>query len=463
MPIVKDTDLTIGKRIRRLRELADWTQRQLAYEARLGLTTVQEIEADNREPRSLTLQKFADVFDIPKEELGYRKKTGGNGITESVDDDRLMIDERDTQQSTIDQEDHLLTGDSERLEIATLTARILLMMNRREILQGISATALTGIGMADVIQSIQYGLNGRKVGAEVTEWARDQVAHLSYLDDFMGGKKLYPVARSNLILLRDLLRMNAVSGRNQQELQQILAHAACQAGWFAQDSERRDLAAEHYHFSIEMAQNADDRDRAAYCMIQLADMEVMSKNPRRALAKLEAAEADAGEDASLQSLILTSAAEAYGMLGDCKAASLSLAKAEALYEKRKENHVPEWLYWVPHPSMTVIAPRAFLKHDPRRSAKLSESALAQTSTSFVRDRLLLSVDLAKAKHALGEMDEALGVAGEVLHTLTKTPMTRVEKHLIEFQAELPDDPVSKQFKEHFVDYMQMRNSGKLQS
>ena len=123
-----------------------------------------------------------------------------------------------------------------------------------------------------------------------------------------------------------------------------------------------------------------------------------------------------------------------------------------LYDKRDTDRVPKWLFWLMRPSLTVIAGRTFISHDPRFAAKLSENAIAHAPAGFARHRLHLKAGLAKAKLALGEVDEAVSHASEVLPGIADNSMPRVEKLISEFNAQLPNDPVTLDFKERFAAY-----------
>ena len=332
------------------------------------------------------------------------------------------------------------------------------MMNRREAMYTLMGTVLAGLGLpgSDVaaeqdgaLQSIRYGLDGRKVGGDVVIWARNQVTYLSHLDDRLGGKHLYPVAQSNLNLLQNLLQARAASGEDERELRLAIAHTASQAGWFAEDAELLNQAAQHYHFGIEMARSAANNDFAAYCLMRLGDLASTQGNPGQALSYLGAAEAEAGLGAPLRSLILSFAVEAQGMQGEYETARKTLARADAFYEQCDTDRIPDWLYWMTRPSLTDQAPRAFISHDPRFAAQLFEDGLAHTPADFLRDRMFFLVMLAKSKHAAGEIDEAVNSAVEVLQTVSIAPMPAIEKHLLTFSKQLPDDPIVNDFKERF--------------
>ncbi len=59
----------VGEKIKKLRREAGLTQEQLAVKARLDLTTVNEIEAGNRNPSLKTLRKIALALRTPISEI----------------------------------------------------------------------------------------------------------------------------------------------------------------------------------------------------------------------------------------------------------------------------------------------------------------------------------------------------------------------------------------------------------
>lgn len=449
----------IGINIQYLRITKTLSQDDLAHLAGVSLSTLRKREEGEGKPQYRTIKKIAKALDVEPEQLASWQCSATNlnckaedeNFSQSVDNGYalqfLQTDKTLSSQLTKD----------DLNELAALIARNLLMMNRREMMQGVIATTLASAGTPEVANSIQYGLNGGKVGSEVADWARDQIARLSQLDDLIGGQQLYGIAQSNLNLLQNLLHKRAVSGRDEQELRLAVAHTASQAGWLAQDGELHELAAHHFRFGVEMARSVGDRDFAAYCIMRLASQALALEKPDQCLSQLEVAASEAGEGSALQSLIWNFVVEAQGLLGNHKAASLSLAKADAAFEKRNTDRVPKWLYWLRRPSLTGKTPRAFLSFDPKFAVRLSEDGLRATTSRFARDRLTLLVELAKAKLALRETDEAIARADEVLQVVTHTSIPRVEKQLILFNEQLPKDRVSRIFMQRFAEYQNSRN------
>jgi transcriptional regulator with XRE-family HTH domain len=434
---------TIGAKIQKVRFNRAWSQEELADRARISLNTLQRIETGRTQPRTLTIQKIAQACKIDPAELTSLPwlPFGVNGNIEG---------------------EEFVQSAAKHDEVAKLAdqiARIIMMLNRRGAMQAMAGAVLTGtVGQEDALQSIQYGLEGRKVGPEIVEWAREQIAGLKRLDVRLGGEQLYTVARSNLALLQTLLQMRAASGQDERDLRLVLAHTASQAGWFAEDSEQLDLASQHYHFGLEMARSVSSENRVVYCQTRLAAVELAKNKPRQCLSQLWAAEVEASGDSPWHSFIQMFAVEAQGRLGDLKAANLALSKADALYDKRWIGRMRELHYEVPRPSSSAIAARSFIQHDPQLAVRLSENALAQTPAEFTRARLHLSMGLAKAKLKLGEMDEAISHASEVLQGVAVTPAPRVEKLLTKFNAQLPDDPVASDFKERFAAHKRTLNA-----
>ncbi|MEJ2229494.1 MAG: helix-turn-helix transcriptional regulator [Alphaproteobacteria bacterium] len=433
--------LTIGAKIRELRLARAWNQEELADRANISLSTLRSIELEKNRPRTLTIQKIAQACKVDPTELmslPWHPPGFNSNIGEKFEQSAAR---RDDVAKPVHQ-----------------IARIIKMLNRQGDMQTIAGAMFAGtIGQEDALRSIQCGLEGRKVGGEVAAWARHQVAILNRLDIHTGGKQLYEAALSNLTLLQTLLQTRAASSQDEQDLQLALAQTASQAGWFAEDAEQLDLAAQHYHFGIEMARTAGNKDYAVYCMSRLAAVALANGHPRQCLSRLECAETEAGNPSPFHSFILTFAVEALGKLGDFQTAKRTLAKADTLYDKRNTDHVPKWLFWLMRPSFTVIAGRTFISHDPRFAAKLSENAIAHTPAGFTRHRLHLKAGLAKAKLALGEMDEAVSHAAEVLQGIADNSMPRVEKLISEFNAQLPDDPVTLDFKKRFAAYKRTLN------
>ena len=61
--------MDIGKEIKALRKVYDWTQQELADKMDVARATIASYETNKREPDAKTLVKLAGVFDISVDEL----------------------------------------------------------------------------------------------------------------------------------------------------------------------------------------------------------------------------------------------------------------------------------------------------------------------------------------------------------------------------------------------------------
>jgi DNA-binding XRE family transcriptional regulator/tetratricopeptide (TPR) repeat protein len=428
----------IGDKIRFLRNAMGWSQEHLAHRAKVKITTLRSIENINKIPRRDTLKKIASALNVDLENLASphwssSKFYGSINIIGAVS------------------------------AISTVTAtggHVTKVLETNATMTMQTGNAVIPCNPSKNEAPTPTSLTWKQVVPELIEWARRQTAELNHLDVRIGGKQLYITGHGTLNLLQTLLHIGVASGQNERELRLALAHAATQLGWFAEDAGMLDQAAGHYHFGIEMARMADGKDFIIYGLTRLAAVALARGNPEQCLSRLTLAECEAGEDSPWQSFIQLFAIEAYGQLGDGKAAGATLAKADKLFDNRKQDCVPEWAFAIPRPSESAIAARSFLSTDTKFSATLYEEALKRVSTKFACDRLHLLAGLGIAKQALGETDEALSHASEVLQSISSLDVSipRVEKLLTKFEKQLPDDPITRDFREQLDQYRHIQQN-----
>jgi DNA-binding XRE family transcriptional regulator len=428
----------IGDKIRALRNTMYWSQEYLAHRAKIKLTTLRSIESTNKIPRQITLEKIAKAFDVDLEQLTPRHchSSDFNGTIYTADTVWSISAE---------------TAPGGHVTKVLETNAIMTMQTDNAVIPSAPSKDEA---------STPTPLPWKLVVPELIEWARRQSQELHQLDVRIGGKQLYVAGHGTLSLLQTLLHIGVASGQNGRELRLALAHAATQLGWFAEDADLLDQAAWHYHFGIEMARSVEGKDFIIYGLTRLAAVALARGNPEQCLSRLTLAESEAGEASPWLSFILMFAVEAYGQLGDEKTASATLTKADKLFDSRQQDRVPEWAFAIPRPSMSAIAARSFLSTAPKFSATLYEGALKRVPTEFACDRLHLLAGLASAKLALGETDEALSHADKTLQNVVSMGISvpRVEKLLIKFEKQLPDDPITRDFREQLDQYRHIQQN-----
>ncbi|MEJ2227771.1 MAG: helix-turn-helix transcriptional regulator [Alphaproteobacteria bacterium] len=428
--------LGIGDKIKRLRNALGWSQEYLARRANIKITTLRSIENTNKKPRQTTLIKLIKALNVDFKQLALQHchSSEFHGTINTADATPSICAET-------------ATGGHVTQSMETNAIMTMQTNDDAEIPSALSKDEASTLPCKLVVP-------------ELIEWARRQTAELGQLDVRIGGKQLYVAGQGALNLLQTLLHSRVASGQNERDLRLAIAHAAVQLGWFAEDAEMLDQATGHYHLGIEMARSVEGKDFVVYGLTRLAAVALAQGNPEQCLSRLRIAECEAEEDTPWKSFILMFAVEAYGQLGDNKTAEATLAKADKLYDNRNQDRVPEWAFAIPRPSESAIVARSFLSTTPELSATLYENALKRVPMKFACDRLHLLAGLGIAKQALGEIDEALSHASGVLQSIMSLDVSipRVEKLLKKFEAQLPDDPITHDFKERLGLYRHIQQS-----
>jgi transcriptional regulator with XRE-family HTH domain len=63
--------MTIGQRIKNLRQKKNWTQKDLGEKVGINWTNITRYEKDKIKPSVKMLRKFADAFEVPVDKLVY--------------------------------------------------------------------------------------------------------------------------------------------------------------------------------------------------------------------------------------------------------------------------------------------------------------------------------------------------------------------------------------------------------
>jgi len=66
---LKCTQMSLGQEIKKQRKLRGWTQGELSEQSGIDVRNLSRYETDTVQPRKKTLEKLAEVFEVPVEEL----------------------------------------------------------------------------------------------------------------------------------------------------------------------------------------------------------------------------------------------------------------------------------------------------------------------------------------------------------------------------------------------------------
>ncbi|WP_236808499.1 helix-turn-helix transcriptional regulator [Amycolatopsis albispora] len=234
------------------------------------------------------------------------------------------------------------------------------------------------------------------LGAVIAE----QTRQFQQLDDFVGGRELYPVVRRALAAASRAATSNARALPNLAELGQV-------GGWVASDAGKQDAAAGHYLTAAQAADQAERPDLAASALsslaYQLANSDSMTDRAEAVLLASSVADRATGVG---QALLLERLAWAHARIGDASSAARVLDAVDEIYATADEP-APQWAYWLNEDEITVMRGRCMVELDrPAAAIDLLTTAIDRYDPSLVRERGLYTTYLAEALAKSGELDEA---------------------------------------------------------
>jgi transcriptional regulator with XRE-family HTH domain len=324
-------------------------------------------------------------------------------------------------------------------------------------------SALAAAATASTPTAVLRGLDGGRIGIEVTAWADEQVETLSRLDDLLGGVQVLRLAEGDMNLLLMLRKQATYEQATARSLNLAIAQVARLAGWLASDAGYHDAAQRYWQIGIEASRSAGDHDFAAHLLAYLALQAGAVGQPLAAVHLLEGAKQEARRTNSLalQALLDGWQVHPYALLGDGARSAHLLNRADDLWDRRHTDDDPPWLYWMFRPSLNPESGRAFITlGEPAIGERLLSAGLRALPPEFRRDQMLYLLGIAEARrNQPGRMDEALTSAMDAATMAASIDSPRARERLIAFAQRLrQDEPTAKEFLEYLRDLTEAGNS-----
>lgn len=212
------------------------------------------------------------------------------------------------------------------------------------------------------------------------------------------------------------------------------------AGWTSYDIGAHGLAQRYFVQSLRLAQAANDRLYGAYVLVTMSRQAVYLGHGREAVQLARVAQQGIGTAAPTSVLALMHAAEArgHGLIGDARACTTSLVRAErALQAARPGDDLPGWARFFDEAQLADEFGHCYrdLQHW-RPCAQHAERSLRLRASGYARSRVFCRTVLATARLGLGEVDEACAAATEALRGATEMRSLRAVEYLREFSRRL---------------------------
>ncbi|MFE7467467.1 regulator, partial [Streptomyces sp. NPDC057499] len=212
------------------------------------------------------------------------------------------------------------------------------------------------------------------------------------------------------------------------------------AGWTSYDIAAHGLAQRYFVQALRLAQAAGDRAYGSYVLTTMSRQAVYLGHGREAVQLARVAQQGVGSSAPpvVQALLHAVEARGHGVLGETRACTTSLARAErALDIARPGDEVP---HWARHFDEAQLADEFGHCHRDlqqyRAAAQYAERSLQLRAPAYARSRLFCRVVLASARLGLGELDQACALGVEAAQQAAEMRSVRATEYVQEFERRL---------------------------
>ncbi|QTD98077.1 regulator [Streptomyces cyanogenus] len=212
------------------------------------------------------------------------------------------------------------------------------------------------------------------------------------------------------------------------------------AGWTSYDIAAHGLAQRYFVQALRLAQAAGDRAYGSYVLVTMSRQAVYLGHGREAVQLARVAQQGVGTGAPpvVQALLHASEARAHAVLGEVRASTAALVRAErALEAARPGDDVP---YWAAFFDEAQLADEFGHCHRDlqqfRAAAQHAERSLQLRAPTYARSRLFCRVVLATARLGLGELDQACAIAAEAAGQAAEMRSARAVEYVKEFERRL---------------------------
>jgi hypothetical protein len=212
------------------------------------------------------------------------------------------------------------------------------------------------------------------------------------------------------------------------------------AGWTSYDIAAHGLAQRYFVQALRLSQAAGDRAYGSYVLVTMSRQAVYLGHGREAVQLARVAQQGVGSAAPhvVQALLHAVEARGHGVLGEVRACTASLVRAErALEASRSGDEVP---YWARFFDEAQLADEFGHCHRDlqqyRAAAQHAERSLQLRAPGYARSRLFCRLVLASARLGLGELDQACQLGAEAAGQAVEIRSVRVVEYVRDFERRL---------------------------
>lgn len=212
------------------------------------------------------------------------------------------------------------------------------------------------------------------------------------------------------------------------------------AGWTSYDIGAHGLAQRYFVQALRLSQAAADRTYGAYVLVTMSRQAVYLGHGREAVQLARVAQQGAGGSTPplVQALLHAVEARGHGVLGEVRACTAALVRAErALESARPGDEVPHWVRFFDEAQLADEFGHCHRDLQQfRAAAQHAERSLQLRAPGYARSRLFCRVVLATARLGLGELDQACLLAAEAAGQAAEMRSVRAVEYVRDFERRL---------------------------
>ncbi|GGT94351.1 regulator [Streptomyces violascens] len=212
------------------------------------------------------------------------------------------------------------------------------------------------------------------------------------------------------------------------------------AGWTSYDIAAHGLAQRYFVQALRLSQAAGDRAYGSYVLVTMSRQAVYLGHGREAVQLARVAQQGVGSAAPpvVQSLLNAVEARGHGVLGEVRACTASLVRAErALESARPGDDVPHWARFFDEAQLADEFGHCHRDlQQYRAAAQHAERSLQLRAPGYARSRLFCRVVLATARLGLGELDQACALGAEAAQQASEMRSVRAVEYVRDFERRL---------------------------
>ncbi|MFJ6630183.1 regulator [Streptomyces sp. NPDC091376] len=212
------------------------------------------------------------------------------------------------------------------------------------------------------------------------------------------------------------------------------------AGWTSYDIAAHGLAQRYFVQALRLAQAAGDRAYGSYVLVTMARQAVYLGHGREAVQLTRVAQQGVGSAVPpvVQALLHAVEARGHAVLGEVRAATASLVRAErALDTARPGDDAPHWARFFDEAQLADEFGHCHRDLQQfRAAAQHAERSLHLRAPGYARSRLFCRIVLATARLGLGELDQACALGAEAAQQASEMRSARAIEYVRDFERRL---------------------------